>query len=202
MTADPRSCADRRAVFLDRDGTLNREVDHLHRVEDLELLPGTATALAHLREAGFLLVMVTNQSAVARGLLTLPALEEIHTELQRRLTAAGASLDALYYCPHHPDEGDAPFRCRCDCRKPAPGMLHRAAADLGIDLTASYMVGDTRSDLEAGWAAGCRSVLVRTGYGAVTLQEADQNLLDRVDHVAADLAAAARWILGRSGSGR
>ncbi|MFA6107639.1 MAG: D-glycero-beta-D-manno-heptose 1,7-bisphosphate 7-phosphatase [Candidatus Latescibacterota bacterium] len=197
MAADPRPYPARHpAVFLDRDGTLNREVDHLHRVDDLELLPGTATALACLREAGFLLVVVTNQSAVARGLLTVPALEEIHAELQRRLAAAGARLDALYYCPHHPDEGDPPFRCRCDCRKPAPGLLHRAAADLGIDLTASYMVGDTRSDLEAGWAAGCRTVLVRTGYGSATLQEAGPELLDRVDHVAADLAAAARWIVG------
>jgi D-glycero-D-manno-heptose 1,7-bisphosphate phosphatase len=200
VTTDPRSSG-RRAVFLDRDGTLNREIDHLHRVEDLELLPGTATALAHLHEAGFLLVVVTNQSAVARGLLTLPMLEEIHAELQRRLTAAGAPLDALYYCPHHPDEGDPPFRCRCDCRKPAPGMLHRAAADLGIDLAASYMVGDTLTDLQAGWAAGCRAVLVRTGYGAATMREADPTSLDRVDHVAVDLAAAARWITVRSTAG-
>jgi D-glycero-D-manno-heptose 1,7-bisphosphate phosphatase len=189
----------RPGVFLDRDGTLVREVHHLRRLTDLELLPGVGAALAGLRHLGFALVGVTNQSVVARGLLSLAELAAIHAELQRRLGAAGAPLDAVYFCPHHPDTGEPPWRRVCDCRKPAPGMLQRAAADHGLDLEASFMIGDALTDLQAGWRAGCRTVLVLTGYGQRTqaaLTPADQQ---RLSLVAADLPAAAQWIAAQVG---
>jgi len=107
-------------------------------------------------------------------------------------------VDRIYYCPHHPDEGVPPYRRECSCRKPAPGLLLRAAAELGIDLARSYMVGDNLPDTMAGWAAGCATVLVLTGYGLRTRDEADSDVLQRVDHVAANLASAAEWIAGRS----
>ena len=201
MSADPIPQASvRRAVFVDRDGTMNIEVDHLHRVDDLELLPGVDAALVALRQAGYSLVGVTNQSAVARGLLSVAGLAEIHDELARRLASGGAWLDAIYHCPHHPDTGEPPWRCRCACRKPAPGMLHQAAQELGIDLSASFMVGDSLSDLQAGWAAGCRSVLVRTGYGSRTLGRLADDMRSRIAYVADDLAAAASWMVAQAGA--
>ncbi len=189
----------RPAVFLDRDGTLVREVHHLRRLADLELLPGVGDALASLRQLGFVLVGVTNQSVVARGLLSLPELAAIHAQLQRRLGAAGASLDAVYFCPHHPDAGEPPWRCACDCRKPAPGMLRRAAADHGLDLGASFMIGDALTDLQAGWRAGCRAVLVLTGYGQRTEAALTPDDQRQLSLAAADLPAAARWIAAQVG---
>ncbi len=188
----------RPAVFLDRDGTINREVERLCRLADLQLLPGAVEGLRLLRRSGYLLVVVTNQSAVARGLLSEAELATIHSELQRQLAADSAAVDRIYYCPHHPDEGVPPYRRECSCRKPAPGMLHRAASELGIDLARSYMVGDSLPDMMAGWAAGCATVLVLTGYGLQIQEEADPDVLRRIDHVAVDLAAAAAWIAGRS----
>jgi mannose-1-phosphate guanylyltransferase/phosphomannomutase len=176
----------RRAVFVDRDGVLIRDVDHLTSTSQLEILPGVPEALRRLHGAGWAIVVVTNQSVVARGWLTEEALREIHRELALRLAARGAALDAIYHCPHHP-EGS------CDCRKPKPGMLLRAAADLGIDLAASVMVGDAPSDVEAGRRAGCRTVLIRDTAAAV--RGAGTLEASTPDHVARDLAAAADWIL-------
>lgn len=189
MTGSPL----RRAVFLDRDGTLNEEKDYLHRVAELVLLPGVPEALSRLRRAGFLLIVVTNQSGVARGFFDERAVARLHRHLQRELQRRGAGIDGFYYCPHHPTEGVAPYRLACDCRKGAPGMLLQAAVEHGIDLAGSFMVGDKRADIEAGLAAGCRPILVRTGYGAATAGQLAGRAAVTV--VVDDLAAAAEHIL-------
>ena len=180
----------RRAVFVDRDGVLIRDVDHLTRASQIEILPGAPESLRRLRDAGWLVVVVTNQSVVARGLVTEEQLREIHRALEAQLRARDAAVDAIYYCPHHPKGAVAIYRTVCDCRKPEPGMLLRAAADLAIDLRESVMVGDADSDIEAGRRAGCRTVLLRASGGAAG-SAADS----AADHVAADLSAAVGWIL-------
>ena len=157
------------ALFLDRDGVLIEEVDYLARPEQVRLIPGSAAAVRRVNDAGWKVVVVSNQSGVARGLFPESALSEIHRAISAQLLAeAGAMIDAFYYCPHHPTEGIGAYRIDCDCRKPKPGMLLRAAAELGIDTSKSWMVGDRLTDLRAGASAGCRTILVRTGYGAGT----------------------------------
>ncbi|MFA5140260.1 MAG: HAD family hydrolase [Elusimicrobiota bacterium] len=180
------------AVFLDRDGTLNEEVGLITRPEELRLIPGVPKALLRLREAGALLVVVTNQPVVARGLIPEEALVPIHDQLKRLLAREGVSVDAIYYCPHHPEKDhpearDPRYRRDCGCRKPKPGMLLDAARDLGIDLGRSFMVGDHGRDVGAGKAVGCGTVLV----GSRDCADA------RPDARAADMSAAADWILAR-----
>lgn len=155
----------RRAVFLDRDGTINAEHGYLYKVEDCCFLPGVKEAVKRLNVAGFLVVVVTNQSGIARGYYSTVDLEKLHQYMEKAFADAGARIDGWYYCPHHPDFPDD--SAVCDCRKPLPGMLLAAADELGIDLSSSWMVGDKSADVEAGIAAGCRPILVRTGYGAV-----------------------------------
>ncbi len=189
------------AVFLDRDGTINEEVGYVDRIGKLQLIPGAAEAIRRINESGMKAVVVTNQSGVARGYFEESFVAEIHARLREILQAEGASIDAFYFCPHHPREGRPDYLKVCDCRKPAPGMLLRAAAELGIAPGDSYIVGDTLGDIEAGMRAGCRAVLVRTGYG-----EESVNLLAagpqsgggetvRPEHIAADLREAVAWIL-------
>ena len=153
-----------RAVFLDRDGTINKYVGFLRKPEDLELLPGAAEAIKKINESGYLAIVVTNQPVIARGEVTVEQLDEIHNKLETLLGQEGAYLDAIYYCPHHPDKGfpgEIPeLKIDCDCRKPKPGMLLKAAEDFNIDLSQSWMIGDDERDMEAGKAAGCRTVLV------------------------------------------
>jgi D-glycero-D-manno-heptose 1,7-bisphosphate phosphatase len=175
----------RPAVFLDRDGTLNAECGFVTRPDQLCLLPGAANAVRLLREAGLACVVVTNQSAVGRGLITEGELHRIHEELVRQLREAGTFLDGLYTCTAAPGS-DHPER------KPAPGMLLRAARELALDLTQSWMVGDSGRDILAGRRAGCRgSILVRSGHDVAGALE----LLENQDCLAADLAEAARRIL-------
>jgi len=159
------------AVFLDRDGTVIEHVHHLHRVEDVHLIPNAAEAIALLRARGYLCVIVTNQSVVGRGLTTESELGLIHQRMHDQLAAEGTSVDGLYYCTLVPGTGDQTVVEDQD-RKPGPGMLLRAARELGIDLGRSWMVGDSLSDIEAGKNAGCReSILVLTGFGAKVLLE-------------------------------
>jgi len=158
----------RPALFIDRDGCLIVEKDYLSSPDQLELVPRAAQALATLNRAGVPAVLVTNQSAVARGLLTEAGLEQIHARLKAMLAAEGAHLDLVLACPHHPSEGVPPYRRECDCRKPAPGMLIEAAQRLGLDLAASWVVGDSARDLEAGRRVGARPILVSTGKGLAT----------------------------------
>ncbi len=156
----------RPAVFLDRDGTLVEELPYLHDPERLALMPGAAAALSALARAGFALVLVTNQAGVARGLYGEDAVERVHRRLGELLAAGGVALDGVYYCPHHPDGRVAAYARACRCRKPAPGMLEAAAGDLGLDLTASYLVGNDPVDVGAARAAGAAPVFVTTGQAA------------------------------------
>jgi D-glycero-D-manno-heptose 1,7-bisphosphate phosphatase len=183
----------RRAVFLDRDGTVNQEKEYLHRIEDFEFIPGAPEAMARLREAGFLLVVVTNQSGVARGYYSVATVDLLHRHIDAELARLGTSVDGWYLCPHHPG-ADGENGGSCSCRKPLPGMLLQAAADFSIDLGASFMVGDKLVDVEAALAAGCTPILVRTGYGA----DEEKGLPPGIA-VADDLPAAAELIITRAG---
>jgi D-glycero-D-manno-heptose 1,7-bisphosphate phosphatase len=155
----------REAVFLDRDGTLIEEVNYLASPEQVRLLPGAAEAVRRLNDAGLLVVVVTNQAGVARGYFPEIRVAEVHEHLSRLLGEFGAKIDAYYHCPHHPSEGVGAYRVDCDCRKPKPGLLLTAARELDIALSRSWMIGDKLSDAEAGAAAGCCTLLVRTGHG-------------------------------------
>lgn len=154
------------AVFLDRDGVLIEEANYLARVEQVRLLPGAAAAVARLNRLGVPVVVVTNQAGVARGLFPEERVGEIHTYLDLQLLRGAARVNRYEFCPHHPQGEVAAYRMECECRKPRPGMILRAAAKMGLDLARSVLVGDKVSDLEAGARAGCRTVLVRTGHGA------------------------------------
>ena len=184
----------RAAVFLDRDGTINREVNYLTRPEQLELIGDAAEAIRRLNRAGCLAVVVTNQSVVARGDLTLDGLERVHGRLEYLLGVGGAYLDRIYACPHHPDLGFAgevaEFRVTCDCRKPATGSIDAACRDLGIGRGESWLIGDTTSDIETGRRAGLRTVLVRTGHAGQ-----DGRFPFDPNYVVTNLAAAVSWIL-------
>lgn len=156
-----------KAVFLDRDGTINKYVGFLNSADNFELLPGVAQAIKKINDSGLLCIVVTNQPVVARGEITHAGLEEIHNKMETLLGLEGAYIDGIYYCPHHPDKGYAgeiaELKFACDCRKPKPGMLLRASDDFNIDLTESWMVGDSANDVKAGIAAGCKSVLINSG---------------------------------------
>jgi D-glycero-D-manno-heptose 1,7-bisphosphate phosphatase len=159
------------AVFFDRDGTLIEDVGYLATPDGLQLIPGAAEAVARLNRRGVLTCVVSNQSGVARGYLTEADLVPIHKRLDVELAACSARLDGVYYCPHHPTEGIPPYNVVCDCRKPAKGMLDRAARALGVALDRSFMVGDKTIDLQAGIAAGTRAILVLTGFGAASFDK-------------------------------
>lgn len=182
------------AVFLDRDGTVSEEVGYLDSLTKLMLLPQAFAAIKKVNESGLKAVVLTNQSAVARGYITEEFVSEVHLRIQEMLGKRGAHIDAFYYCPHHPTEGRGDYTKLCDCRKPGIGMLLQAAQDLNIDLRLSYLIGDTVKDIETAWRAGAKGVLVRTGYG----QEAEKELTSadvRPDYVADDILAAVRWIM-------
>jgi D-glycero-D-manno-heptose 1,7-bisphosphate phosphatase len=189
----------RSAIFLDRDGVLVEDVDRVTHPDEFRVLDGVPAALKRLRAAGFLLIMVSNQPIVARGLVTESVLDALNEALNGQLKATGGpGLDAIYVCPHHPHADVSAYRVACDCRKPRPGLLLSAAADHALDLAASVMVGDRQTDVAAGAAAGCRTVLVETGKHVdppiTTLEPLPPDLTP--DHVCADLAAAADWVLG------
>lgn len=188
----------RPAIFMDRDGTICDEVGYVNHVSRSRLLPRSAEAVRLVNEAGFLAVLVTNQSGVARGLFDEALVEAVHRQLQDRLGSEGARLDACYFCPHHPREGHPPYRVDCDCRKPRPGMLTRAAREHDIDLAASWMIGDSLVDLEAGWAAGASTVHVLTGYGRGLVELQPERFRVRAAHTAPDLLDAVRFILERA----
>lgn len=153
-----------RAVFLDRDGTVNVYKGFLTNIDEFELIDGVAEAIKKINSSGYLCILVTNQPVIARGEVTYEELEQIHNKLETLLGLQGAYIDGIYYCPHHPHkgyEGEVPeLKIDCDCRKPKPGMLYKAAKDFNIDLSKSYMVGDSENDIKAGTLAGCKTVLV------------------------------------------
>ena len=158
----------KRAVFLDRDGTVNVEVHYLSQPDQLELLPTVAETIERLNGLGIAVIVVTNQAGVARGYFPEHRLNDIHHRLKEMLATRNARIDGVYYCPHHPDSGLGQYKTACECRKPMPGMLTRAASECCLDLGNSLMIGDRESDLQAGSNAGCQTALVRTGYGSET----------------------------------
>jgi len=159
------------AVFFDRDGTLIEDVGYLRTPGEVRMIPGAAEAVRMLNDRQILTCVISNQSGVARGLMTEADLVPIHERLQQLLAAAGAHLDRIYYCPHHPTEGRPPYNIECTCRKPRTGMLQRAASELPIALEKSFVIGDKTLDIEAAKAAGTRSILVLTGYGRSSVDE-------------------------------
>ena len=161
----------RRAFFIDRDGTLSEEVGYVNHLSRFRLFPFAVEAVRLVNRSPFLAVLVTNQAGVARGYFPESLVHEVHAAVAGEMKAGGARLDGIYYCPHHPSAGEPPYRQDCNCRKPRPGLLHRAAAALGIDLARSYVIGDRFGDLELAWGVGATGVLVRTGYGRGELEQ-------------------------------
>jgi D-glycero-D-manno-heptose 1,7-bisphosphate phosphatase len=182
----------KRAVFLDRDGTINHDTDYLAAPEEVELVPGAGRAVARLNAAGFAVVVVTNQSGLARGYFGEADLAAVHRELDRRLAAHDARVDAYYHCPHLPQGVVEGLAVECDCRKPAPGLVLRAASEMGLELAGSYLVGDRPGDIGCGLAAGLVCIRVQTGPDREEWEAPAQ-------HTAPDLAAAVEWILAREG---
>lgn len=159
-----------KAIFIDRDGTINTHVGFLTEIDDFSLIPGVAEAIKKINSSEYLAIVITNQTVIARGEVTLKKLQDIHNKMEFLLGRKGAYLNAIYYCPHHPDkgfEGERPeYKIECDCRKPKPGMILQAAADFNIDLSESWMVGDSKNDIGAGMAAGCMTALIGSSiYG-------------------------------------
>lgn len=185
--------AGRPAVFLDRDGTINVERNYLHRPADMELIAGVPEAIARLNAAGLLVVVVTNQAGIARGYYTEADMHALHAHLSALLAACGGRLDAIYFCPHHPE-----FTGACACRKPAAGMLLAAGRDHGIDMGRSWLIGDSAGDIGAGRAAGCRTILVRTGYGAALERSLRADDEGRPDLVVDALPDAVDYLLSAS----
>lgn len=176
-----------RAVFLDRDGTINTEVDYLNSIKDLRLIKGAAKAIRILNQNQIKAIVVTNQSGISRGLFSIDDLDNIHNELKRRLRRKGAYLDAIYYCSHHPDE-------ECSCRKPKNEMFKLAAKDFDLKLNKCYIIGDKLTDIKASHNISAKGILVRTGYGKL-----EQNKLRKADvmpeHIADNLYEAVKWII-------
>jgi D-glycero-D-manno-heptose 1,7-bisphosphate phosphatase len=183
----------RRAVFLDRDGTINIDKDYLHRKEDFEFIPGAPEAIRELRMAGFMVIVVTNQSGVARGYYSEEDVETLHQHIQTKLAGYGTAVDAFYFCPHHSESGREKYRIKCRCRKGAPGMLLQAADEHGIELSESFMVGDNLIDVEAGERAGCQAILVLTGYGTAVATNPEVASVTKC----ADLKSAAKLIISQ-----
>lgn len=187
----------RPAIFLDRDGTLNEEVGYAGRPEDFHIFAFAAEAVRRVNQAGWAAVLVTNQAGVARGFFPEENIFTLHRILQDHLTAAGARLDGVYYCPHHP-EGHVPgYGGPCDCRKPKPGMLHQAERELQLDLRKSWVIGDRRLDAALAHAVGARAVMVRTGYGPTDLASPTVSPEERPEHVADNALQAVEWIFSQ-----
>ncbi|MCF7966199.1 MAG: D-glycero-beta-D-manno-heptose 1,7-bisphosphate 7-phosphatase [Methylobacter tundripaludum] len=177
-----------KVVFLDRDGTLNVEKGYVHRIEDWEWIPGAIDAIVSLKKAGFLVIVITNQAGIARGYYTDTEVNLLHTKINEELKEHGVAIDGFYHCPHHPDFSEA-----CECRKPMPGLINEASQDFDVDLGGSWLVGDKVSDIQAGLAAGVKSILVLTGYG-----NNDRAQLGNNDICVADIMAASRYIISHT----
>ena len=184
----------RRAVFVDRDGVLVEDVGFLDSIDRLRFFPWTIDTVRALNRAQLAVVVITNQSGIARAYFTEAFVEETHRYMSSRFADGGARVDAYYYCPHHPDGNVSPYARACDCRKPAPGLVVRAASDLGLDVARSFVVGDKWSDVQLARTAGARGILVRCGTGAAELRRRPDLTADAT---ADNLAAAASWILSQ-----
>jgi D-glycero-D-manno-heptose 1,7-bisphosphate phosphatase len=168
---DQQSC---RAIFIDRDGTLNEDIGYVSSPDRLILYPWAAEAVRLINSSGRKAIVITNQSGIARRMYTVDTLEQIHRRMIDELASEGARIDAVYFCPHHPVIGDPPYRAVCECRKPRTGMLDAASREHNIDLALSYVIGDKASDIQLAENAGARGALVMTGYGSETLAHPDR----------------------------
>jgi len=180
-----------KAVFLDRDGTIIEDVGYLSNPQQIEFIPQSIEAIKLLNEAGYKVIVVTNQAGVARGYFTEDMLQTIDKTLQKQILRKGAYVDRIYYCPHHADHGIYPYNRECDCRKPNPGMLKKAAKDFDIDLSQSFMIGDKASDIGAGQNAGTKTILVLSGRGEVE----QERMTGKETHIARNLLEAVNWLL-------
>lgn len=189
----------RPAVFLDRDGTINEQMGYINHISRFHLLPGVGAAIRLLNEQAIPVIVVTNQSGLARGYFPAALLEEVHGRMAALLAAEGAKVDGIYICPHHPEAKMAEYRRVCECRKPKIGLLTQAAAEHGLDLARSYLVGDRWSDLKAAAKSQARGVLVLTGYGQGDYLYIGPGQAVQPHFVAADLLAAVQWILADLG---
>lgn len=187
----------RPAVFLDRDGTINEQMGYINHISRFQLLPGVGPAIARLNRQGLPVVVVTNQSGLARGYFPASLLEAVHEKMHRLLAEDKAHIDGLYLCPHHPEAKQAAYRLDCCCRKPKTGLLEQAAREMGLDLRRSYVVGDRWSDLRCGARVGAATILVLTGYGRGDACYIGPGQEVQPDFVAGDLEEAVEWILAR-----
>jgi D-glycero-D-manno-heptose 1,7-bisphosphate phosphatase len=188
----------RPAIFIDRDGTLSHEVGYVNHVSRFRLFSYAVDAIRLVNRSPYAAVLVTNQAGVARGYFPESLIAEVHATVEASLAAGGARLDGIYYCPHHPSAGTPPYRQDCDCRKPRPGLLRRAAKDLDLDLARSYVVGDRLGDLELAWSVGARAVLVKSGYGLGELTYHAPGWTRQPDLVADHLLEAVARIVAES----
>jgi D-glycero-D-manno-heptose 1,7-bisphosphate phosphatase len=186
----------RRAVFMDRDGTISEEIGYVNHPSRYRIFPYAAEAVRLLNSHGWLAILVTNQAGVARGYFTEEMVGAVHDILKMELETGDARLDAIYYCAHHPSVGEPPYRLDCDCRKPKPGLISRAAREFDIDLTESWMIGDRYSDIELARNAGVRSAFVLSGYGRGEWEYQRDAWRHEPDVVAEDLLEAVRRITG------
>lgn len=187
----------RPAVFLDRDGTMNEQMGYINHISRFHLLSGVAAAIRELNDHSIPVVVVTNQSGLARGYFPEELLLAVHEKMIRQLAEQGAHVDGIYVCPHHPEAKREEYRVVCDCRKPKPGLLLQAAREMGLDLAASFVVGDRWSDLKTAAACGAVPVLVLTGYGRGDAQYIGPTQVVQPTYVGADLTAVVQWILAR-----
>lgn len=192
----------RRAVFIDRDGTISEEVGYINHPSRFRVFPYAAAAIKHLNEAGWLAIVVTNQAGVARGYFSEDMIKTVHAEMAKELEDGSARLDAIYYCAHHPSVGEPPYRFDCDCRKPKPGLISRASRDLNIDLAGSWMVGDRYSDVELARNAGVKSMFVLSGYGRGEWEHQRSSWIVQPDLVAENLLEAVRVIAVKEDGGQ
>jgi D-glycero-D-manno-heptose 1,7-bisphosphate phosphatase len=181
-------------VFIDRDGTLTEEVGYINHPSRLRLYPWSAQAIKALNQNDLRTIVVTNQAGIARGYFTEDLVTQVHEKLRAEMSREGARIDAIYYCPHHPSVGEAPYRQDCNCRKPKPGMLHRAVQDLGVDLSRSFVIGDRYGDVELAHNAGVRSIFVLSGYGLGEYEYQRQNWRVQPDWIAQNLLEATEII--------
>jgi len=184
-----------RAVFIDRDGTISEEVGYINHPSRFRVFPYSAAAIKLLNDSGWLAIVVTNQAGVARGYFAEDMIQTIHETLKQEMTATDARIDAIYYCAHHPSVGEPPYRLDCDCRKPKPGLIRRAADEFDIDLAVSWMVGDRYSDVELARNAGVNSAFVMSGYGRGEWEHQRQNWNYQPDLTANHLLEAVKRII-------
>ncbi|MEW6665976.1 MAG: HAD family hydrolase [Thermodesulfobacteriota bacterium] len=185
----------RPAVFMDRDGTINEQMGHINHLSRFVLLPGAPEAVRLLNEAGYLAIVVSNQSGVAQGYAPLELVHEVHGHLESALRGSGAYLDGIFFCPHHPRGSVSGYAIECNCRKPKTGLIDQASRVFEIDMTRSYVVGDRCQDIQMAHRCGLRGILVKTGYGRGEAEYVLPGLPEKPAHIAEDLYGAVCWIL-------